>query len=98
MSAETLAAKPGAPDADRRRVARRRLVGRRITDLATHADAWVTPEQIADYYGIPLKTVTEKWIPSGTLRAHRFPGRHTRVSVRTLLAFEAKHQIVPKSA
>lgn len=76
---------------------RRALVGKRIYDLATHPDAWVTAEQIAEYYGVPLKTVKRKWIDGGLLEAHRFPGHNTRVRVRTLQEFEARHQIVPRS-
>lgn len=85
-------------EAERRRQSRRRLVGRRITDLATHNDAWVTPEQIAEYYGVPLKTVKRKWIAGGFLKTHTFPGQLTRVEVKALRAFEQMHQIVPKAS
>lgn len=88
-----------APDesAERRRTRERRaLVGKRIYDLASHPDAWVTAEQIAQYYGVALKTVKRKWIDGGLLEAHRFPGHNTRVRVRTLQQFEAQHQIVPQ--
>jgi excisionase family DNA binding protein len=81
---------------EKRRRQRRALVGRRIYDLATHEDAWVSPEQIATYYGVSEKTVRRKWIDPGLLEAHRFPGSHVRVNVVTLRAFEQRHAITPQ--
>jgi hypothetical protein len=90
----TAAAADSPPDDMRAPKSRRRLIGRRISDLANSPDEWVTPKAIASHYDVPEKTVT-KWIQSGVLKAQKFPGRITRVQVRWLWEFEGKTAVLP---
>lgn len=58
---------------DRREDTRRPKAGRRITDLATHPDAWLLVPAIAEYLAVDYRTV-DKWIDAGILRAYNMNG------------------------
>ena len=50
------------------------MSGRRIADLATHDEAFISVQQFADYLGVHEKTVRNKWINAGDLPAYDFEG------------------------
>lgn len=59
---------------DRRRDPRVPKRGRRITDLATHDQAFITPRQFAEYLNVDYRTVRYEWIEKGALPAYNFAG------------------------
>lgn len=74
-------------DADRRRV---RRGGRRISDLVTHDEPFVTPVQIAVHLGVDRRQVM-KWIGAGSLPAYRF-GELWRIKLADAQAFVQRSQ------
>jgi excisionase family DNA binding protein len=68
---------------DRRRV---RRGGRRISDLVTHDEAFVTPMQFAVHLGVDRRQVM-KWINAGSLIAYRFDDRQWRIRLEDARAF-----------
>ena len=58
---------------DRREDPRRPRPGRRITDVAAHADSWLPVPVVADYLAVH-HTIVDKWIDAGELRADRLNG------------------------
>jgi excisionase family DNA binding protein len=74
------------PTVDRRKeIGCPRLGGRRITDLATHPDAYVKVSAFALYVSVRAKTV-HKWIKAGTLPAYCLHGQW-RIKKTDAIAF-----------
>lgn len=66
---------------------------RRIADLATHEEAYVTPQALAEYLTVSRKMVM-KWIEAGVLPAYRF-GRHWRVRTCEAAVFVESQRVRP---
>lgn len=81
------------PDRDEQRTGgdRRRTTrgGRRITDLRTHDESFVTPAQLATHLGVGRRQVM-KWIEAGALVAYRFDERQWRIEITDARAFVAR--------
>jgi helix-turn-helix protein len=78
---------------DRRRVPDRRALargGRRITDLTTHPDAYVTIPDFAQHLMVQQRTV-RKWIRGGVLKAACFQGEW-RIHTAEAIAFVERNQ------
>jgi excisionase family DNA binding protein len=58
---------------------------RRIADLATHPDAYITVPHFAAHLGFQERTV-RKWIDAGVLPAYRFEGQW-RIATADALTF-----------
>jgi hypothetical protein len=91
------------PPDDRRHPARqrRRVGGRRLTDLADPSNpAYMTVFAVARYFSVDRRTV-EKWARTmdadwkPLLPIHAFPGCD-RIAVADVIAFVAKHKLQPR--
>lgn len=60
---------------DRREEPRVPKRGRRITDLTTHDEIFITVRQLADYCSVDYRTVRYEWIEKGALPAYNFHGK-----------------------
>ena len=72
---------------------RRRMHARRITDLATHPDAFVTVQAFAEHLSVDQKTVM-KWIKAGVLTADQF-GREWGIHTADASAFVERNRYQP---
>ena len=52
-------------------------------------DRWITRQELADRYGVPVKTPAE-WASKGTGPPYAKFGRHVRYRLRDVVAWEAK--------
>lgn len=59
---------------------------RKITDLRTHDEAYITAGQFAHYLGVSRRQVS-KWIGAKTLQAYRFGGRWWRIRIQDAQEF-----------
>jgi excisionase family DNA binding protein len=90
---------PAESRPDRRQTAAApRVGGRRITDLATHPDKYLTVQEFATYLGFHEKTV-RKWIGAAVLPAYRLPPvtGDWRISTADALAFMAQARFTAQS-
>lgn len=93
---------PEPPARDRRRGPDRRRAlahgGRRITDLYTHPEEYVTVQAFAGHLGVQDKTVM-KWIHAGLLTAYQFPpekaGGELRIRKHDAVVFVERARIKP---
>ena len=67
---------------------------RRIMDLQTHPEPWVTTSDLADYWGVSRKQIY-KQIDAGTLAAIRLGPRLVRISTAEAIRFEAIAKMSP---
>ena len=74
---------------------RRHGRGRRITDLVTHDQRFITPRQLADYLSEDLRQV-HKWIQAGTLPAYRFGERTWKIDLSEAVIFVQRSRFQAK--
>ncbi|WP_416366906.1 helix-turn-helix transcriptional regulator [Mycolicibacterium gadium] len=55
----------------------------------TTDDRWITRQELADRYGVPVKTPAQ-WASKGTGPPYARFGRHVRYRLRDVVAWEAK--------
>ena len=81
---------------DRRQPERRRRHrgGRRIADLASHDEAFITIDQFATYLKVDYRTVKAMWIEPGALVAYNFEGIW-RIKVSDAVDFVARNRLSP---
>lgn len=92
-----LASNVAEPPEDRRHPARqrRRVGGRRLTDLADPKNpAYATVAAVAEYFCVDRRTV-EKWDTAGHLHINRYPGAD-RIAIADIIAFIQKHKVRPR--
>lgn len=68
--------------------------GRRITDLQTHPDAFVTVPAFAEYVGVTQKQV-RKWITAGVLDGYRLGGTEWRIRTADAITFVERNRYQP---
>jgi len=68
------------------------MSGRRIADLATHDEAFISVQQFATYLGVDYRTVRNKWIKAGALPAYTFEGVW-RIKRSDAMAFVERHRL-----
>ena len=64
----------------------------RITQLAKHSSSYVTPGELAEYWGVSRKLIY-KQINDGQLKAVRLSPRIVRINVRDAQHFESRVQL-----
>jgi excisionase family DNA binding protein len=70
---------------------------RKIIELETHPDAYVTTSDLADYWRVSRKQIY-KQIDAGTLKAVRLGPRLLRISTADAIRFEERAKMQPPSA
>src|SRR5690242_608157 len=58
-----------------------------IADLKTHQSVYVTPQQLADYWGVHVRTI-HQWLKSGKLKGFRPGGVEWRIRRSDALLME----------
>jgi excisionase family DNA binding protein len=69
---------------------------RKIMDLQTHSEPYVTTSDLADYWRVSRKQIY-KQIEAGTLRAIRLGPRLMRISTAEAIRFEEMAKMSPPS-
>lgn len=65
--------------------------GRRIADLATHDQAFITIEQLAEHLAVERRQIL-KWIRCETLPAYQF-GRRYRIKLSEAVVFVMRQRL-----
>ena len=74
---------------DRRRV---RRGGRRIADLESHDESFITIDQFAAFLKVDYRTVKYQWIAKGALPAYSFEGIW-RIKLTDAVAFVQRNRL-----
>jgi excisionase family DNA binding protein len=58
----------------------------KIVSRKDHPQDWVSPQQVADYMNVPVRSV-HRWIQDGNLQAERIGPKLIRINIEAFRAF-----------